>query len=716
MRKRLDRRLVGAIATIGVATLAWLGLTMGLIASTFDADQRVQVMGQIGPRLPLIVLTWLLGLFAITMVLRWLFRRYIQAPARLVEQVRVLLAAPQAYPMHHNGTRETQELARAIDALAQQRDQLRGAVAEQVALASQGVQHERNLLATLMEELTQSVVVCNAQGQILLFNHRARMQLRVLSKAPDVAAGVEVLGIGRSVYSVFDVELITHALDSIASRMERGADNPVAQFAVSTQAGQLLRVQVAPVCDSTQGDTVTVTGFVLMLENMTRTSEEERKRAQQLQALVERCRDALSDMQSVLQADHDAEERQTLLRDGLLRGSSALSAVDRFATQQASVRWPLQDMRVSDVAWIAKKRIEQACLRPVTVDVPADIAWVSVDGYSLNLALTYLASRLVDELAVRFFDLRLALDNDKVLLDLVWRGHAVSTETVMGWELDEIQVGTQRVSFSVRDVLSRHHAELSFLRERARHEAFFRFVLPAVHGVDEGEVLPSRQAPAVRPEFYDFDLFKVSDRVTALEDRLLAELSYTVFDTETTGLQPNQGDQIVQIGAARIVNGRLRRNECFEQLVDPGRTIPANVVAIHGISQEMVRGKPRIAQVLPVFQGFVADTVLVAHNAAFDMKFLQLQEKETGIVFSQPVLDTLLLSALVHPNQESHRLEDIALRFNIPVQGRHTALSDALVTAEIFLRLIPLLQAMGIHTLGQARAASQSTYYARLKY
>jgi len=130
----------------------------------------------------------------------------------------------------------------------------------------------------------------------------------------------------------------------------------------------------------------------------------------------------------------------------------------------------------------------------------------------------------------------------------------------------------------------------------------------------------------------------------------------------------------------------------------------------------MLVGQPTVGQVLPRFHRFCADTVLVAHNAAFDMKFLQLKEQETGLRFDQPVLDTLMLSAVIHPNQESHRLEAIAERMNITVLGRHTALGDAMVTAEVFLRMIPLLAEQGITTLGQAREAAQKTYYARLKY
>jgi DNA polymerase-3 subunit epsilon len=130
----------------------------------------------------------------------------------------------------------------------------------------------------------------------------------------------------------------------------------------------------------------------------------------------------------------------------------------------------------------------------------------------------------------------------------------------------------------------------------------------------------------------------------------------------------------------------------------------------------MVVGQPTIDTVLPAFHAYAHDTVLVAHNAAFDMRFLQLKEQATGVRFEQPVLDTLLLSAVVHPNQESHKLEAIAERLDIAVIGRHTALGDAIVTAEVFLRFIPLLADKGIHTLGQAREAAQATYYARIKY
>ena len=166
----------------------------------------------------------------------------------------------------------------------------------------------------------------------------------------------------------------------------------------------------------------------------------------------------------------------------------------------------------------------------------------------------------------------------------------------------------------------------------------------------------------------------------------------------------------------RIVNGRLLKNEVFEQLIDPRRPLIRESVRVHGISRDVLRGQPTIDEVLPVFHRFCEDTVLVAHNAAFDMRFLELKEASTGVRFAQPVLDTLLLSAV----RASRRCRTTAWRRSRSGSacaiGRHTALGDALLTGEIFLKLVPLLAERGVLTLGQALEASRETYYARLQY
>jgi DNA polymerase-3 subunit epsilon len=154
----------------------------------------------------------------------------------------------------------------------------------------------------------------------------------------------------------------------------------------------------------------------------------------------------------------------------------------------------------------------------------------------------------------------------------------------------------------------------------------------------------------------------------------------------------------------------------FQQLVNPRRALNPESARVHRIDAATLGNQPAIGEVLPAFHRFCEDTVLVAHNAAFDMRFLELKQASSGVRFSQPVLDTLLLSAVAHPSLNDHTLEAIAARLGVSVMGRHTALGDALLTAEILLKLLPLLAERGILSLGQALEASRKCYYARLQY
>jgi DNA polymerase III subunit epsilon len=730
MKPRLERGVLWGALALGLAVLVLIGLAAALVGSTLEAPERDRWASWWGEvmagRWPLLALLWLGLVAAAVAVGQRLWQHYVQPFSHMVDGVDVWLNTDVIKPVVPLGAPEHRALADRINQLLAQRERLRQDMDERVDQISQGIEQERSRLAALMSELTQSVVVCNLDGRILLYNNQARLQSRALSGS--VGGGVELMGLGRSIYGVFERKLVAHALENIQERIRRGAASPSAQFVTTTAAGQLLRVQMAPVRGVGSDAPAALTGFVLMMENITREFQSESARDQVLNSLTEGTRSALANMQAALDMldypDLDAAMRSrflAVLGDETRRMSQRLVDLETGAAADLKTRWPMEDMLGADLLNAALRQMQSQHAVPISLAEVDAALWLKVESFSLLQAISYLSGRLVDEFDVKFLQLRLAPatlpghEGRKAHLDLIWSGQAMSTETVMSWELDAMRQGGDGSLLSVRDVVERHGGAFWFERERTRHQAFFRFLLPLAN--------PQEQLLATdwvrnesRPEFYDFDLFQTNAQSRELDDRLLTELTYTVFDTETTGLNPSQGDEIIQMGATRIVNGKLLSQECFEQLIDPQRSIPVATIPIHGIEPHMVAGKPTIAQVLPSFHAFAQDTVLVAHNAAFDMRFLQLKEKSTGVVFDQPVLDTLLLSAVVHPKQESHRLEAIAERFNVTVLGRHTAMGDAMVTAEVFLKLIPLLAEKGIRTLGQARAAAQTTYYARLKY
>ena len=210
--------------------------------------------------------------------------------------------------------------------------------------------------------------------------------------------------------------------------------------------------------------------------------------------------------------------------------------------------------------------------------------------------------------------------------------------------------------------------------------------------------------PARMPLAYDFAMPAQQRDCSALSER-----QFVVFDTETTGLDTEK-DSVVQLSAVRIVNGKLQSQEVFDRLVHPGRPIPARSTDIHGVTDEMVKDAPGLIAVAQDFAAFCGDAVLVAHNAPFDMAFLHAQARNGGPSFEAPALCTARLSQHLSPSLSGHTLDDLAERYDVvlPPEARHTALGDALATAEVLLKMLPRLQERGIKTLPDAEAISAS--------
>ena len=195
-------------------------------------------------------------------------------------------------------------------------------------------------------------------------------------------------------------------------------------------------------------------------------------------------------------------------------------------------------------------------------------------------------------------------------------------------------------------------------------------------------------------------------RITA--ETPLGELPALVLDTETTGLDPLR-DRLISLGAVRLAGLRCLRHDVLDLLVNPGRQIPARSTAVHGISDLMVLPAPAFREVAPVIMAAIDGVAVIGHHTMFDLTILRRAAQAVDIEWKEPPwLDTALLYSALTPDAHYFDLDSVAEAVGVRVQGRHTALGDALTTADIYLRLLPLLEERGITTLGQAMAFQMS--------
>lgn len=173
---------------------------------------------------------------------------------------------------------------------------------------------------------------------------------------------------------------------------------------------------------------------------------------------------------------------------------------------------------------------------------------------------------------------------------------------------------------------------------------------------------------------------------------------FIAFDLETTGLYPGQ-DEITEIGAVLLRNGQVE--ERFQTFVDPKRPLPAEIVKLTGITDEMLQGAPELPQALERFLRFVDGRPLIAHNAAFDLSFLQEACRKTGRSFASTSVDTLLLSRHLLPNLSRHKLDIVARHLHLPAFSHHRAEDDAATAGLIFAALCVKLKKNGASSLQQ---------------
>lgn len=197
----------------------------------------------------------------------------------------------------------------------------------------------------------------------------------------------------------------------------------------------------------------------------------------------------------------------------------------------------------------------------------------------------------------------------------------------------------------------------------------------------------------------------MADRTSATP---LLALDAVAFDTETTSLDPRVA-RIVEIGAVRLISGRLSEGDTFRSLVNPRLPIPPVSTGVHGIDDDKVRNEPDFATVWPLVSDYLGGSVMIGHSIGYDLAILANETERAGISFSRPrTLDVRLLAQIVEPSLAGYSLDNLAAWLGVEVSDRHSALGDALTAARIFVALVPKLREGNIRTLAEAEAACTS--------
>ncbi|MGF1446670.1 MAG: exonuclease domain-containing protein [Pikeienuella sp.] len=594
------------------------------------------------------------------------------------------------------------ELGPAAARVAEALTAARGETQQATASALDTVLAEKAQLEAVLRDLRECVAICNMKHEILLYNGEAQ---RLLSIAGEI-------GLGRSLFRLVTEEPIRHALERLQERFaspkaRSRRDWQSLDVVCATRDGRMtLQGRISLILDPS-GDRID--GFVATLRDATAMISDHAARDHLLKEMLEGLRRPAANLRAAVDILVGAPEMEAATRERFVavigqESASLARRIDELAGAYNELRiggWSMNDVSSTELAACVRDRL--AGSGGAALSHRGAPAWFHCDSFTVVDLLALLGRRLGERHGVS--ELRLAAEYGgvHVYLDLEWEGQPLPEAAAEEWLGEALTPSL--AGLTGRDVLIHHRTEI-WSEETLGGGARLRLPLPPA--VEDHEAALATVLPE-RPEFYDFGLLArdVSDELSV---RALSALTFVVFDTETTGLFPSAGDEIVQVGAVRVVNGRIIRGETFERLVDPGRRIPAAATRVHGITDEMVAGQPGPKEVLPAFHAYASDAVLVAHNAPFDMKFLQLKESVIGVKFDMAVLDTVLLSAHLFGQGAEHTLDALADRFGITFEEgqRHTALADALATAEVLCALIPVLEAKGVVTLADALKASDA--------
>lgn len=622
------------------------------------------------------------GILGLTAWIWFLFDANVARPIdALAADLRARAHSDVSGALQTSAARYLGDLAPAAAAASDRLMETKRALAAAIERETARLSAEKQRLEALLSDVPTGVLQCNGAHGLVFYNAPAIDLIGVDQRTP---------GLNRSLFAYLREGPVRLAYERLIATNDPDA---VSDLLCATLGGEHLmraRMRLVP------GEVGSAPGYAMTLSDVTAEFAQHARQEALLDEFLDRLRRPAANLSTLVGVMADVEgpgsrlERAVQAEVAHLAQSAQALALRRDEGRREG--WSLSMTRAGDLADGLRARIEGDGL---SVEVAAQDLFLRCQVFELIALVSGLAEDLAKEGFAREFRLSIAEDQAEgggAMLRLEWAGKPLPMGVLDHWLQKPLEPGlTEQARHSV---LALHGTEIWPESDGKGGQSLCLPMIQARRAV-------KRPKPLSRAVVYDFDL--LAKQGGSLKDSRLEDLTCVVFDTETTGLSPEKGDEIVQIAAVRIVNGRRVEGEVFDTLVNPGRRIPPASTEVHGITDAMVQDAPPVDEALRRFHHFAEGAVLVAHNAPFDMTFLRRREQSLGLRFDHPILDTVLLSAVIWGQTEVHTLDALTHRLgiSIPEEARHTAIGDTIATADAYLKLAGMLRGKGLLTFDQ---------------
>lgn len=455
---------------------------------------------------------------------------------KLAEEINLIASDNPSHRVNIEGMGDFACLVEAINLLADRYEKINKIIPRKIQPDSAEIEEEKNILSATISLLPEGVLVCNAEGTIILLNKKAKNFLAMHNNR-DINAGVEpdrFSGLGYHISTLIDKNLIEYALDEINEKLKRGVFYSVSSFVIKGQGSQILRADVRPILNLLGQ----FTGFIFILKDITEQRKADNRVDALLQSLTKSARSPLASIRAAIEAMLEYPKMDPVqlqqFKEIIHKESITISNIlNKIASDYSSLiknKRSLVPISGANLIETIRRRAKERLGILVNVEKPLKNIWIRVDSYSIIIAILFVLNQCKHESSRSEFTCSLEKDKKYLNIDFSWQGNPVSTDTLRKWQEQFIVISEEKSPLTLNEVLEHHQAAMwSYASTSTPNQSSVRLFLPAEESFAHDDIKPTTIMPESHLELYNLELLYQPGQNPELDDRLLTELRYTVL-------------------------------------------------------------------------------------------------------------------------------------------------------------------------------------------